>query len=93
MGHFPHGVIPFQGMFYGAFYEQICPLEYGCGAAADPIFYIPFMKQILGWAGLTSPNKKNLDKLLKTKSIHIFPEGKFHFFLIFGFIIEQKKII
>ncbi len=49
----PHGIVPFQGVLWSAFCDQYLRDNdrqfYGFGAAADAVFWVPFLRNITGF--------------------------------------------
>jgi len=44
----PHGIIPIHGIILGAYFDQYFGQDcYGFAAAADVVFYVPFLRNIL----------------------------------------------
>lgn len=49
----PHGVVPFQALLWAAYCDQYLTDGrrgfYGFGAVADAVFYVPFLRNIMGF--------------------------------------------
>ena len=85
----PHGVIPFPGPLWAAFCDQYLSTStqdmYGFGAGADVVFYVPFLRNILGWATTTSATYSVLKKGLTEGIVPPAPGRKVrHLFILPG---------
>lgn len=65
LGMHPHGVVPIQALVWAAFCEQYlrtpeCGGVYGVGGMASVLFFLPGLRNILGWLSTTSASFQNL---------------------------------
>jgi hypothetical protein len=78
----PHGIVPFQAVLWAAYCEQYLNDGkrefYGFGAAADAVFYVPFLRNIMsfltGGSAAYKVLKKGLVQVGRTlKLVRIIP--------------------
>jgi len=62
----PHGIIPLHALLWVAYCDQYLSDKalniqmYGFGAVADVVFYLPFLRTILGWLSVCSATYSTL---------------------------------
>lgn len=63
---YPHGVFPLGPFLSVGVVDQITPGRFCSGTAADAVFKIPVMRQIMAWTGTHPANRKNIHKILES---------------------------
>lgn len=61
---FPHGIFPMGQFLSSSLIPDTFPGEMVCGLAADIVFYIPVIRQLLAWAGARRASRKSIKELL-----------------------------
>jgi len=87
----PHGIVPFQAILWAAYCDQSLANCYGFGAAADVIFSLPLLRQIMGWLSAGGCSYETLRAgLVEGKSPCVNRAGREpqHLFLLPGGIAE-----
>jgi len=90
----PHGIIPIHAILWTSFCDQYLTKPdggtlYGFGAAADVVFYTPFLRNILSWLSAGSASYKTLKNgLLKGGSSTVSSGIPRHLFILPGGIAE-----
>lgn len=90
----PHGIIPIHAILWAAFCDQYLTKAdghtlYGFGAAADAVFYAPFLRNILGWLATGSASYKTLKQgLMKGEVSTSRGRTPRHLFILPGGIAE-----
>jgi diacylglycerol O-acyltransferase 2, plant len=63
---YPHGVFPMGQFLSVSVVEQITPGRDICGTAADVVFSVPVMRQIMAWIGTRPAKRQQITKIFES---------------------------
>jgi 2-acylglycerol O-acyltransferase 2 len=79
---FPHGIFPFGSLLALHYWKMIFPNRKGGGVAADIVFKIPFVRQLMSLLRMLPAKRKNITKLLDAGVVvGVIPGGIAEMFL------------
>ena len=81
----PHGILPFHAVTSAAYFDQYLHEIFGFGAAADVVFFIPILRNMVGWLSTGSATYHVLRDGLK--------EVAFHYHYNFSLFLKYKILI
>lgn len=62
---FPHGVFPMGQFLSASLVDEIAPGQMITGTAADIVFKVPVMRQVMAWLGTMPAKRQNITKIFK----------------------------